>query len=89
MSARRILTARRYGGLSFEDLKKLGVVLRRAAFFITCRGAFLPQVRLNPETMRQVLLRDSRPYLGALHHQLSFFDPPEAQKAPLFMLKGS
>lgn len=37
-SARRICRARRYGKLSFEDLKKMGVVLRRAMYFITCQG---------------------------------------------------
>ena len=37
-SARRICRARRYGGLQFEDLKKMGVVLKRAMYFITCQG---------------------------------------------------
>ena len=36
ISARRIVSARRHGTLRFEDLKKLGVVLKRAQFFITC-----------------------------------------------------
>ena len=37
-SARRICRARRYGRLQFEDLKKMGVVLKRAMYFITCQG---------------------------------------------------
>lgn len=37
-SARRIVQARRQGTLSFQDLKKMGVVLKRARFFITCGG---------------------------------------------------
>ena len=37
-SARRIVAARREGTLSFEDLKKIGVVLKRAVYFITCNG---------------------------------------------------
>lgn len=37
-SARRIVAARREGSLSFEDLKKIGVVLKRAVYFITCNG---------------------------------------------------
>ena len=37
-SAKRIMAARRHGSLDFEDLKKIGVVLKRARFFITCRG---------------------------------------------------
>ncbi len=35
-SAKRIVSARRVGILSHEDLKKLGVVLKRAKYFITC-----------------------------------------------------
>lgn len=37
-SARRICRARRYGRLQFDDLKKMGVVLKRAMYFITCQG---------------------------------------------------
>ena len=37
-SASRITYARRYGRLNFESLKKMGVVLKRAHYFITCGG---------------------------------------------------
>lgn len=37
-SAQRIRAARRYAALDFDALKKLGVVLKRARYFITCRG---------------------------------------------------
>ena len=37
-SASRITYARRYGRLTFESLKKMGVVLKRAHYFITCGG---------------------------------------------------
>ena len=37
-SAQRIRAARRYAKLGFADLKKLGVVLKRARFFLTCQG---------------------------------------------------
>lgn len=37
-SASRITHARRYGRLTFESLKKMGVVLKRAHYFITCGG---------------------------------------------------
>ena len=36
-SASRIVKARRMGMLDFEDLKKMGVVLKRALYFITCK----------------------------------------------------
>ena len=37
-SASRIVNARRYGRLDFTNLKKMGVVLKRAHYFITCGG---------------------------------------------------
>ncbi|MCE5235446.1 MAG: putative DNA modification/repair radical SAM protein [Clostridiaceae bacterium] len=37
-SAKRILTARKVGTLDFLALKRLGVVLKRAQYFITCAG---------------------------------------------------
>lgn len=37
-SAGRITYARRYGRLDFASLKKMGVVLKRAQYFITCGG---------------------------------------------------
>ncbi|MDD6327914.1 MAG: putative DNA modification/repair radical SAM protein [Lachnospiraceae bacterium] len=37
-SAGRIMYARRYGSLDFTSLKKMGVVLKRAHYFITCNG---------------------------------------------------
>ena len=46
VSAKRILVARRSGALRAEDLKKLGVVMKRAQYFLTCGGSYaspLPQ----------------------------------------------
>ena len=40
-SARRICGARRTAVLTFEDLKKIGVVLKRALYFITCSGRMM------------------------------------------------
>lgn len=37
-SAQRILIARRHNTLDFLSLKKLGVVLKRAQYFLTCKG---------------------------------------------------
>lgn len=41
-SAKRIVSSRRFGAIRFEHLAKIGVVLKRARYFITCPG--LPQV---------------------------------------------
>src|SRR5699024_4942622 len=40
-SAVRIVAARRRSALRFEDLKRIGVVLKRAAYFITCSGRMM------------------------------------------------
>ena len=46
-SARRIIMARRRGTLDFNALKKFGVVLKRAMYFITCHGHMMIPIRLN------------------------------------------
>ena len=51
VSARRILSARRQTNLRFEDLKKLGVVVKRAQFFLTCGGRMRQGLRFSPATL--------------------------------------
>lgn len=46
-SAKRIVSARRFGGLTFEDLKKIGVVLKRALYFITCGGKMMYPTKIE------------------------------------------
>lgn len=46
-SAGRILQARRYGSLDFDHLKKAGVVLKRAHYFITCKGKMMYRIPLE------------------------------------------
>lgn len=48
-SARRILSARRSTKLSFQDLMKLGVVLKRAVYFITCSGRMMYPTKLEED----------------------------------------
>lgn len=73
--ARRILTARRCGALSFEGLKKLGVVLKRAQYFVTCSGRMLPGLsRVNPDSVLRHMLALEAPLLaGDAPEQLSLF----------------
>lgn len=51
LSAKRILAARRFGPLTFEDLGKMHIVLRRARHFITCSGRFQGQKGHTPQTL--------------------------------------
>jgi putative DNA modification/repair radical SAM protein len=53
--AQKIISARRINFLTFEDLKKLGVVLKRAQYFIVCKGKYHGSVDLDEEKVRSVL----------------------------------
>lgn len=52
-SARRIISARRVHSLDFEDLRKIGVVMKRARYFITCRGRYYADSRASDEEIRR------------------------------------
>ncbi|SMP63787.1 putative DNA modification/repair radical SAM protein [Desulfonatronum zhilinae] len=54
-SSRRIIAARRFGPLHPEDLKKLGVVMKRARFFVTASGKFWNNEAWNPAQAETVL----------------------------------
>lgn len=48
-SAGRIVKARRFGSLGFEDLRKMGVVLKRALYFITCSGKMMYKTKIEED----------------------------------------
>ena len=54
-SASRITHARRYGRLDFDSLKKMGVVLKRAHYFITCGGRQLYHTPIEQEYITRQL----------------------------------
>lgn len=54
VSARRIIEARRSRSLSFDSLRRLGVTLKRARYFITANGAFLDRPE-DPRRIRHIL----------------------------------
>ena len=75
-SAQRIVKARRYGGLSFGDLKKMGVVLKRALYFITCAGKMMYPVKIEEDYIMRNLLsvKERLPFDLEHYHQLNLFD---------------
>ena len=77
-SAKRIVSARRVTHLRFEDLKKLGVVLKRAQFFLTCDGRMRDGLRFSAATLWQQLESIERGQLS----------PNEAQQLSLFGSAG-
>ncbi len=71
-SARKILLARRHSRLDFTHLKKLGVVLKRAQYFLLCDGKALPGLRFKWESLPLRLASlDAAP--AACMEQLSLF----------------
>ncbi len=74
-SARRILAARKSRSLDFDGLKKIGVVLKRAQYFITCSGKQMDGLRLTPESiLRNLISEQNQKNLPSKNwEQLSFF----------------
>lgn len=79
-SALRILKARRMAPLSFDSIRKMGVVLKRAQYFITCNGKMHVPIRLEESFItRQLTGLDARTgyaiaYPDTRYEQLSLFD---------------
>lgn len=88
-SARRIVACRRSVPLSFADLKKMGVVLKRAQYFILCRGQSLVGLHPSADAAARALLDPAAFTLGV--QQTSMFDdtPPQltAQQAVSQLLR--
>ncbi len=77
-SAYKITSARRYTSLSFADLRKMRVVLKRAKHFITCRGKFYGEKR---EEKIKTLLAGAEKSANA--EQLSLFSSSETALSAL------
>ena len=77
-SAQRIVKARRNGSLCFEDLKRIGVVLKRALYFITCSGHMMYKTKIEEDYITRNLLavKEKLPAEagGMTYRQLSLFD---------------
>ena len=77
-SAQRIFAARRDRSLDFDGLRRIGVVLKRAQYFITCRGRMREGLRISQEHLLRGLVseRCAADLPGMQPAQLSLFDPP-------------
>lgn len=75
VSAGRIVAARRQGHIRWEDLRKLGVVVKRAQFFLTCNGKMRHGLRFSPYSLPHQLEAMERGLIHAPNmEQLSLFD---------------
>lgn len=82
ISAKKIIHARRTFLLDFDSLKKLGVALKRAKYFITCKGKYFDKIyKFNESFIETNLIYQER---NVLHQeqfeQLSFFDKLQPTK---------
>lgn len=75
-SARRILIARRSGPLDFSGLKKIGVVLKRAQYFITCKGKIIEGLKIASDGVIRALMSDQYKLPSQYPEQLSLFNEP-------------
>lgn len=57
VSAKRIIRQRRVSAVRFEDLKKMGVVLKRAKYFLTCLGRYYGERRFEQDVIRNAILQ--------------------------------
>lgn len=74
VSVDRILYARRARRLEFEDLRKLGVVMKRARYFIVCKGKTLDGLTFAQDSIARNLLAVERAVLPAPEmEQMSLF----------------
>lgn len=79
-SAQRIVKSRRLAPLSFDDLKKIGVVLKRALYFITCSGRQMYPTKIDETYIARNLLNINERLPegvcrdGSYNRQLNLFD---------------
>ena len=77
-SAQRIMAARRIASLTFADLKKIGVVLKRALYFVTCNGRMMYPVKMEEDyIVRNLTGEKERVRFGSdgmSYRQMSLFD---------------
>ncbi len=88
-SAQRIVIARKTGSLDFAGLKTLGVVLKRAQYFITCRGQRCDGLNATQDLLLCALLNEQKK--GKLEQaalfapkQTSLFEQPTFAREELY-----
>lgn len=75
-SAQRIVTTRRNGAIDFSGLKKIGVVLKRAQYFVTCRGKLMEGLKISSDGTIRALMAEQYRLPSQYPEQLSFFNEP-------------
>ena len=91
-SASRIVKARRMGILDFSDLKKMGVVLKRALYFITCNGKMMYPTKIEQDYILRNLLSVGEKIPISVremtYKQLSLFDDVNFRQEQFLVQSG-
>jgi len=72
-SAQKIIAARRHAFLNFDQLKKLGIALNRAKYFIICKNYYASQDLDSNKLRREILIFGTSKYKTNFTNQLSLF----------------
>lgn len=86
-SARRIVASRKTTRLDYFDLKKMGVVLKRAQYFITCSGKMMEHMNVSEDMILSRMIGEAAGECrrimdsGITYRQLSLFDTVNAGEA--------
>lgn len=73
-SAKRIINSRKYFKITFKDLKKMGIVLKRAKYFITCDGKYFTNFEyFNEHFIESNLILEDKQLIENKNEQLSLF----------------
>jgi len=74
-SVHKIISARRFRKLNWEHLKKIGVALNRAQYFMICDSNQFERRDLSADRLKSLILQNSNSkYRNTLSNQLSLFD---------------
>ncbi len=73
-SAKRIITSRKHFKITFKDLKRMGIVLKRAKYFITCNKEFyIDKELLNKRFIESNLVLEEKIIKDNRMEQLTLF----------------
>ena len=75
-SARKIISSRKYFKIEFNDLKKMGISIKRAKYFILCNGKYFtnPSIFKNKFIEQNLILEDKTKKIINTGIQLSLFN---------------
>lgn len=75
-SAKRIMTARRFGTMDFSDLKRFGVALKRAQYFLLCNGRTMTKFTDDPDLLTRILSSEEKNVFSEIEGKTYMVEQP-------------